>query len=49
MASLAHHFLTMACNNARANHRPLTAYPLHAPGLADRRIGKATVGPQPER
>jgi len=49
MASLAHHFLTMTRNHARANHRPPTADLLHAPGLADRCIGKATVRPQPER
>ncbi len=49
MTSLAHHFLAMARNHARANHRPPTAYLLHAPGLADRCIGKTTVGPQPER
>jgi len=49
MNSLAHHFLAMARDNARSNHRPPTADPLHAPGLADRCIGKATVGPQPER
>jgi len=49
MTSLARHFLAMACGNARVNHRPPTADPLQAPGLADRCSGKATVGPQPER
>ena len=40
MASLAHHFLTMACNNAWANHRLLKACAQLAPDeFAARRTG----------
>ncbi len=49
MASLAHRFLTMPCNDARRNRWLLTVYALHAPGFAEPRIGKAMVETQPER
>ena len=49
MASLAHRFLTMTCNDARRNRWLLKAYALHVPSVAEPRIGKATVGAQAER
>jgi len=46
MASLAHRFLTMICNDVRRHRWLPTAYALHVPGSAEPRIGKAMIGAQ---